>query len=523
MKIAFYARRMVGVSLGIVFAWAWPAAAEPAARGQAEHVVILIWDGMRRDFVTPQYTPNLYAMAREGVFFKRHHAAYVSSTEVNGTAIATGVYPNRSGILANNDYRPELSFMDNLPTQGLDNLRRADLLTGGHYLLMPTLAEILQGAGFSTLVAGSKPVAVLLDRSARRVTLAQTNSVMLFAGQTIPKSLIKLGEKANDDKKFGGTGAEKDTWTTKALLNGLWKKGVPKCTYLWLCEPDASQHSDGVGSDPALAGIAHSDRKLEEVLHALDERKLRDKTDVIVTSDHGFSNVKRGPDVVEALKKAKFKAVRKFEDPEPGEILVVGLGGSTSFYVVDHEEALVRKLVEFLQGADFTGVIFTRTAMEGTFPMDAARINTTNVRPDVVISMRWLDERDEHGTPGLVYADGGTRGKGTHGSLSRYDMGNTLVARGPDFRQGLVSETPSGGVDLAPTVLWILGVTPPQPMDGRVLTEALKGETPPPPVETKILEASRDLGWFHWHQYLKYSRVGDTPYFDEGNGGVEVR
>src|SRR5437867_10609580 len=78
-----------------------------SAKGLAEHVVVIVWDGMRPDFITPQYTPVLYSLAQDGVFFRNHHPAYISSTEVNGTAIATGMHPDRSGIMANSDYRPE--------------------------------------------------------------------------------------------------------------------------------------------------------------------------------------------------------------------------------------------------------------------------------------------------------------------------------------------------------------------------------------------------------------------------------
>src|SRR5690348_10863614 len=70
-------------------------------KGKAEHVVVLVWDGMSRDFITPQYAPTLYSLAQSGVFFRHHHPVYVSSTEVNGTAIATGAYPVHSGIMAN--------------------------------------------------------------------------------------------------------------------------------------------------------------------------------------------------------------------------------------------------------------------------------------------------------------------------------------------------------------------------------------------------------------------------------------
>ena len=67
-------------------------------------------------------------------------------------------------------------------------------------------------------------------------------------------------------------------------------------------------------------------------------------------------------------------------------------------------------------------------------------------------------------------------GEGTHATLSRFDMHNTLIAAGPDFRRGEIVDLPSGNVDLAPTILRILGITSPQQIDGRILSEAM---TPP--------------------------------------------
>src|SRR6187402_1806663 len=77
----------------------------------AEHVLLVVWDGMRPDFVAPQYCPNLYALATNGVFFRRHHPVYVSSTQVNGAALATGANPGRNGILGNTEYDPEFSYV----------------------------------------------------------------------------------------------------------------------------------------------------------------------------------------------------------------------------------------------------------------------------------------------------------------------------------------------------------------------------------------------------------------------------
>ena len=39
-------------------------------------------------------------------------------------------------------------------------------------------------------------------------------------------------------------------------------------------------------------------------------------------------------------------------------------------------------------------------------------------------------------------------------------MHNTLIASGPDFKSAFVDEAASGNIDVAPTILWILGITP---------------------------------------------------------------
>src|ERR1700731_3938126 len=87
----------------------------------------------------------------------------------------------------------------------------------------------------------------------------------------------------------------------------------------------------------------------------------------------------------------------------------------------------------------------------------------------------WNDSKNPFGVGGMIDADWQrAAGKGTHATLSRFDMHNTLIAAGPDFRRGYVDDLPSGNVDLAPTILRILGVQSPSSLDGRVLSEAMK-------------------------------------------------
>ena len=110
-------------------------------------------------------------------------------------------------------------------------------------------------------------------------------------------------------------------------------------------------------------------------------------------------------------------------------------------------------------------------------------------------------------------------GQGTHGTLSRFDMHNTLVASGPDFRAGFRDELPSSNADLAPTIAHLLGLPHPPPMDGRVLTEALTAKDEPAPPATTIerLESHRDADGVNWRQTLQTVRCGGETYFDEGN------
>ena len=559
-------KRSLLVGLGVL---AWGLASAVAA-GKADHVVVVVWDGMRPDFVTPQYTPALYELARKGTFFARNHSVYVSTTEVNGTALATGMHPEHSGILANTQYRPEFNWLGAYGTEALDVVRRGDLASQGHYLQAPTVAETLHAAGFPTMVAGAKPIALLHDRAPKKISDAEKQSVTLFRGLTLPRSVLDTLVRARDIGPFPGTeasdGADSagsaprprrgaaaaaasvpstnspapisgppsaagsgsansiDSWTTKALARGLWRNGVPKFSLLWLSEPDAAQHATGVGSEAALTALQSSDDQLAAVIKALEEKNVLETTDIFVVSDHGFSTIGRGPDVVESLKRVKFTAARQLQNPEAGDVLVDSLGGSIFFYVFEHDAGVVEKLVTYLQGTDFAGVIFSALPMEGTFPLSEVHLAAKDGAPDVAISMRWTSEDNENGAPGILTVADGVKGRGSHGSLSRFDLHNTLIAAGPDLKKGFVSDLPSGNIDVAPTILSILGVAPKAPMDGRVLSEALIGQEQVSikPTENTI-EASRELGFITWHQYLKITRVGEAVYFEEGNGRVRLK
>jgi arylsulfatase A-like enzyme len=492
----------------------------PASAGEpARHVVVMVWDGMRPDFVSETHTPALYQLARQGVEFEDHHPSYLSLTEGNGTVLSTGVYPERAGVVADMEYRPEIDPLAAVHTEELKVVRKGDAVTRGHYVGAPTMVELLRKAGRKTVVAGSKGVVLLADRADRA---SVTLGIELFAGQTLPAALINT--ITNMHGEFPGSEAEKfsrDDWTTAALINPLWRDGVPDYTFLWLDEPDLAQHETGPGSEQSLAAIRKADDNLAQVLRALNEKGLRDSTDVMVVSDHGFSTISAMVDLADSLERAGLNARREFSaPPKPGEVMVVGNGGSVLIYVVGHDAQVVKKVVDFLQGWKCSGVIFTKNPMPGTFTLAQVHEDSPNA-PDVLVSLRWTAEKNDAGTPGMTFSDLSKygAGQGTHSSLSRFDMHNMLIAAGPDFRSGIIDHLPTGNMDLAPTVLWLLGVKPPKGMDGRVLTEALT--VPGPKIksyEPGHLEADAPRRGGAWHQYLNFTEVNGVDYFDEGNG-----
>lgn len=489
------------------------------------HVVVLVWDGMRPDFVSPETTPNLARLAADGVFFAHHHPVYLSATEVNGTAMATGAYPAHSFVIANTDYRPLIDLEQPVGIEVPPVIRKGDEVGGGHYLGRPTVAEILHAHGRATVIAGSKQVALLHDRSRRGA--GPGVSPVVYQGEALPPALeLSLAETLGDFPKVGTDDdkSARDGWTTRALLDTLWKNGVPPYSLLWLAEPDSSQHATGPGSPQSLAAIRSSDAQLGLVLAELDRRGLRETTDVFVVSDHGFSTIARKVDVAGELTVAGFEAGRDAPGGlRKGQVLVVSNGGSSLIYVGDHEADTIARVAGWLQGQDWTGVIFARPPLPGTFPLAEAHIDSP-AAPDLVVSFQWSADKSANGTAGLQTSDlAPTSGKmGNHASLSPYDMHNTLVAAGPDFRRGVTDTLPSGNTDLAPTILWLLGLRKEAAqMDGRVLGEALAGEAPPlKAYELKRLTARRDTSSGTWTQYLQVSEVNGVRYLDQGGGAL---
>ncbi|HEX4667560.1 MAG TPA: alkaline phosphatase family protein [Chthoniobacterales bacterium] len=178
-------RILIAAAALLLFAAATPPA---AAAGKAEHIVVVVWDGMRPDFVTPQYAPTLAALVRSGVFFKNNHPVFPSSTNVNGAALATGAYPQNNGVISNLEFRPEFNPHWAFDTSDFPALDDSDGRINRAFIAVPPIAELIQKTGHRTAIAGAKPVAQLFDRARSRQSQAAPDSVVIYAASSSPRA-----------------------------------------------------------------------------------------------------------------------------------------------------------------------------------------------------------------------------------------------------------------------------------------------------------------------------------------------
>src|SRR3954467_11576398 len=89
------------------------AAQAPASAARKQ--LLVIFDGLRPDYVTSEVMPNLYAFGQRGIVFTNHHSVFPTVTRVNTSSISTGSYPERHGLLGNTVFFPQVDatrFLD---------------------------------------------------------------------------------------------------------------------------------------------------------------------------------------------------------------------------------------------------------------------------------------------------------------------------------------------------------------------------------------------------------------------------
>jgi arylsulfatase A-like enzyme len=463
-------------------------------------VIVFVVDGLRPDAVTPADTPTIDRLRSEGVEFMRSHAVIPTVTRVNATTLVTGAHPGTHGIVGNQIFIPAVDPAHAIDTASHRRLLDVDRLTNGRLVMAPTLAERLAAKGLTLAAVSSGSTGSALLTNHR----APAGVGVLVNGYFDAGARVAWPDDVNEAilSKLGpapakGRGSESYdsvvTWTQRALREYVLPEVRPAAVINWITEPDHSQHVIGVGSPAARAALRHVDGQIAETLATLAGLGLADSTDVIVVSDHGFTTNTAGVDVTAELIEAGLAG----SDADAGVVLASG-GQAVALHVPGREPDRIEGIARFLRSRDWAGALFTAPrapgdphgVVEGTFSLELARLANLERRPDILLTFAWTSRANAFGVAGadLACVSGGAQlFASDHGSMSPWNVRNTLIAWGSHFKRSLKSWTPAGNVDVAPTVLALLGVDERHGMEGRVLGEALADGPDPEhvPVDTR--------------------------------------
>jgi len=571
--------------------------AASAQNATQRNLILFVPDGLRGRIVTPQTAPAMAEVRDKGVNFMNSHSLFPTFTMANGSAIASGHYLGDTGTFSNTIYTGYTSvpagdtvvpFIENDAVLG-----DIDEHFNGDYLNEETILKMARAQGFSTAAIGKLGPTLLFDHTDRGKnsividdSTGGKNGVPL--SDEMKEALTKAGlplttpsrgdnGKAGDAKTPGTTSANVAQQAymadvaSRVVLPMFKARNKPFVLVFWSRDPDGSQHNTGdslntitpgINGPTSMAGIKNADNNLAQLRKALDDLGLSASTNIMISSDHGFSTIskesKTSPsakisyddtpkdflpmgflaiDLAKALDLPLFDPNNKNarvadnvhpkagngvlgQDPAKPDVIVATNGGSDLVYMTGKDRKLVGRAIKALLEQDYVSGLFVDDELgrfPGTLPMSQLGLKGKAVtpHPSIVVNFRsWTSGCEEPTNCSVQVADTVLRqGQGMHGSFSRGDTLNFTAAIGPDFKAGYVDALPVSNADVGATAAKIMGLTqePKGTLVGRVMTEAMpNGATPKAYAGTVASKPSAN----GLRTVLNFQRVGTQRYFD---------
>jgi arylsulfatase A-like enzyme len=586
---------LIAAFLGVL---ASPVLAQPQGQPHPHNVVLFVADGLRPGMVNERTAPAMSQLMARGVRFSNTHSLFPTFTTANASGMATGHQVGDTGDFSNTIYVGfPVSSAAGSVTPFIENdavLGEIDEHFAGDYLNEETVLKAARAAGLSTAIVGKVGPALIFDHSERSgqktividdstgrpggIPLSDEIARRLAATQ-LPVQAPTRGDngKAGTSTTPGTTVANVEQQAyftdvaTKALLPLFKERNKPFLLVYWSRDPDGTQHNQGdslgrlvpgINGPTSLASIKNADDNLAKLLAALKEQGLDGTTDVILTSDHGFSTISKesatswaaqqsykdvpanqlppgflaidlahglglslyDPDSKNAEVPAGIAPSRGNgligSDPAKPQVVVAANGGSDLVYLPTNDKALAAKIVALLSAQDYVSGLFVDDALgkiAGTLPLSAIALKGTAATPTPAIAVNFRSFSTGCADPttcGVEVADTGLQqGQGMHGSFSRADTRNIMAALGPSFRQRFEDTAPASNADLGKTIARLLGlkVADKGKLVGRVLIEALPNGAMPT-VQSHVVRSDPDaLGHV---TVIATQTANTTRYFD---------
>jgi hypothetical protein len=435
-------------------------------------VLVAVFDALRRDHVTPDRMPRLAAFTANGSAVPRSRSVFPSATRVNASAFSTGGPPVQHGVVANKFFDPA-AFPDRLiDTSSRSEVEEAMKATGMPFLTARSLGEEIGASGrrMGVWSSASRGTTYLTHPHAESLGHQRLCLHDVTAETAEGRAVL---ERYGPLPPAGRPNTARMTYLARMLADTIERCAEPDVSLIWFNDPDMTYHYKGIGSADARDAVLGVDQAFGMLLDAIAGRPDRERFQIIAMSDHGQIVARERIDV-----KARFVAGGLRYGQRFGEdVAVVGNLSSISALRVRDTQALY-DVCAFLLDQEWVGAVFTAglggTAgvVPGTFNKDLLMIGHSRA-PDIYFVMA-SDGEVTHGVPGGgPYLSDVPEGGGMHGGLNLREINNVLALSGSRIRRGFASSLPGGVIDVAPTVLSLLGLERPRTMIGRVLAETM--------------------------------------------------
>ncbi len=361
---------------------------------QKPYVILVSFDGFRWDYPQKAKLSVLDSIAKYGIHAESLQPSFPTKTFPNHYTIATGMYPDHTGIVNNTFYSPAHKDIYKIG-------KKVAVEDGTYYTGTPiwNLAE-QQGVKSASFYWVGSEAAIQNKRPSR-------------------------WKIYNHDFPFEQRVDSVISWLQ------LPKKERPHLILLYFHQPDSKGHKFGPDSKEVKDAIVKMNGIMKRLFTGINSLPIKNEVNVIITSDHGMANIS----------KDRVVDFTKYINPKYVDRVV----GGNPLYNIWAKKQYVDSVNKALKN-----VKHLRCWENGKLPKRLhygknERAGTHTVVADLGWSIKYGKTRK--------ISDGGT-----HGYDNKYkEMHAIFYAIGPNFKQGYKSKT-IRNVDIYPLIANILGL-----------------------------------------------------------------
>jgi hypothetical protein len=465
-------------------------------------VVVAVFDGLRPDLVRSDLTPNILRVAAKGEWFRDARSVFPSVTRVATTSIATGAPPSFHGVIGNTFYFPDVLTDRIFDTSNPADIRLAETVLNGRYVTATTFGDQLAKSGktFHVVHAGSAGSAHSINPRAKQ-NRHWTFSIHGESATTTPEAFHEtLGYLGPVPTRELPKLRDQD-YVARAMIEIVLPK-QPDVALVWFNEPDTSFHLLEIGSEGSFAALRNADRAFGEILDYIESGSDSENVTILVVSDHGQISSKSSLPLFDFSGEFGF-AVGRSRDLT-GKSFVATSGSSGEIRALSATQSDIERVADWLmEHPDVSHVLSpdkngVEGVIKGTLSLKALGQGHQR-EADLMFILRSDLSNDIYGLPGLGLLMPGIipPGGGCHGGVNPYELNSVLIAANPShFASGCINHKPAGIIDIAPTILHMLGVPKASTMVGTSLAKVS---------ETKGKIISLETGKKNFSQKIVYA------------------